>query len=110
MRKLIFLFFLCSFFACVERVPITGRKQVSLVPETEMIGMSLTEYSTFLKSHKTLPEDDPRDQIVKRVGNKIKDAITTYLNSKGNGKRIEGYVWEFHAVDENTVNAWCMPG
>lgn len=110
MRKLIFLFFIFAFFSCVERVPITNRKQVSLVPESEMIGMSLTEYATFLKTHKTLAEEDPRDQIVKRVGNKIKDAITTYLNSKGNGKRIEGYVWEFHAVEEETINAWCMPG
>ncbi len=110
MRKLIFLFFLFAFFACVERVPITNRKQVSLVPESEMIGMSLTEYATFLKSHKTLGEDDARDQIVKRVGNKIKDAIVSYLTSKGNAKRIEGYVWEFHAVEENTINAWCMPG
>jgi predicted Zn-dependent protease len=110
MRKLIFLFSLILFFACVERVPITGRKQLSLVPESELIGMSLTEYSTFLKSHKTLAEDDPRDQIVKRVGNKIKDAIVKYLNDHNMGKRVEGYVWEFHAVDENTVNAWCMPG
>lgn len=110
MRKLFFLFSFFVFFACVERVPITNRKQVSLISESEMIGMSLTEYGTFLKSHKTLPEDDPRDQIVKRVGNKIKDAITSYLNSHNNGKRIEGYVWEFHAVEENTVNAWCMPG
>jgi len=110
MRKLFFLFSFFVFFACVERVPITNRKQVSLISESEMIGMSLTEYGTFLKSHKTLPEDDPRDQIVKRVGNKIKDAITLYLNSHNNGKRIEGYAWEFHAVEENTVNAWCMPG
>src|ERR1700758_3108325 len=110
MRKLIFLFSLILFFACVERVPITGRKQLSLIPESEMIGMSLTEYATFLKSNKTLPESDPRDQIVKRVGNKIKDAIVKYLNDHNLGKRVEGYVWEFHAVDENTVNAWCMPG
>lgn len=110
MRKLIFIFFLFAFFSCVERVPITNRKQVSLVNEKELIGMSVTEYATFLKSHKTLPESDPRDQIVKRVGNKIKDAIITYMNGHKLGKRIEGYVWEFHAIDENTVNAWCMPG
>jgi len=110
MRKINFLFFLFAFFSCVERVPITNRKQVSLVNESELIGMSVTEYNKFLKEHKVLAEDDPRDQIVKRVGNKIKDAITQYMNDHKLGKRIEGYVWEFHAVDENTVNAWCMPG
>lgn len=110
MRKLIFLFSLFAFFACVERVPITNRKQVSLVNETELIAMSVTEYNKFLKEHKVLAEDDPRDQIVKRVGNKIRDAIVSYMNDHKLGKRIEGYVWEFHAVEDNTVNAWCMPG
>ncbi|MGZ3862706.1 MAG: M48 family metallopeptidase [Bacteroidia bacterium] len=110
MRRLLSLFFIFLFFSCVERVPITNRKQVSLVNETELISMSVTEYNTFLKGHKVLPESDPRDQIVKRVGNKIRDAITAYMNSNKLGKRIEGYVWEFHAVEENTVNAWCMPG
>jgi predicted Zn-dependent protease len=98
------------FFGCVERVPITGRKQLSLVSESELIGMSLTEYSKFLKEHKTMDESDPRDQLIKKVGNKIKDAIVLYMNDHNMGKRIEGYVWEFHGVEENEVNAWCMPG
>ena len=25
-------------------------------------------------------------------------------------KRIDGYKWEFNLVEENIVNAWCMPG
>ncbi|HXB39811.1 MAG TPA: M48 family metallopeptidase [Bacteroidia bacterium] len=111
MKKIISFFFLFVFlFGCVERVPITGRKQISLIPESEMISMSLTEYGTFLKQNKTLDENDPRDQLIKRVGNKIKDAITQYLADHGNSKRIEGFVWEFHGVESETVNAWCMPG
>lgn len=110
MRRLLSVVFLVVFFSCVERVPITNRKQVSLVNETELISMSVTEYNKFLKEHKVLPESDPRDQIVKRVGDKIRDAIVKYMNDNKLGKRIEGYVWEFHAVDDNTVNAWCMPG
>jgi hypothetical protein len=31
---------------------ITGRRSVSLMPESEMIGMSLTEYDKFLAEHK----------------------------------------------------------
>jgi len=72
--------------------------------------MSLTEYSKFLKEHKTCDESDPRDQIIKRVGIKIKDAIVKYLGEHGASKRIEGYVWEFHGVEEDVINAWCMPG
>lgn len=25
-------------------------------------------------------------------------------------KRVEGFKWEFNLVDDNAVNAWCMPG
>lgn len=95
---------------CVQRVPITGRKQLSLIPESELIGMSLTEYNKFLKEHKTCDTADPRDVLVRRVGLKIKDAITTYLKEHGGTKRIDGYAWEFHAVEEDVINAWCMPG
>lgn len=97
-------------FGCVERVPITGRKQLSLVPESELIGMSVTEYNKFLKTHKTMDPSDPRDQLVRKVGEKIKDAIVKYMTQHKMAKRIEGYQWEFHGVDEDVVNAWCMPG
>ncbi len=109
-RFLTFSFLFIFLFGCVERVPITGRKQLSLVPESELISMSVTEYAKFLASHKVCEENDPRDQLVKRVGNKIKEAITQYLKDHGGTKRIDNYVWEFHAVEEQAVNAWCMPG
>ncbi len=111
MKRIIsFSLVLVFLFGCVERVPITNRKQLSLVPESELIGMSVTEYAKFLKEHKTLPESDPRDQLVKKVGERIKNAIVSYMKQHKMEKRIENYVWEFHAVDEDVVNAWCMPG
>ena len=97
-------------FGCVERVPITGRKQLSLVDEKELVGMSLTEYDKFLKEHKRLDPGDPRELLIQKVGVKIRDAIVQYMNEHKLAKRIEGYQWEFHGVDENVVNAWCMPG
>jgi predicted Zn-dependent protease len=109
-RTLTFSLLVIFFLGCVERVPITNRKQISLVPESELINMSLTEYSKFLQEHKPMDENDPRDQLVKKVGNKIKDAIVGYMKDHNMGKQVDGYVWEFHGVDENVVNAWCMPG
>jgi len=111
--KLLFpLLFTTSIFfsACVEKVPITGRKQVSLVAESELITMSLTEYQSFLKEHPPLPASDPKTQLVKKVGAKIQTAVTNYMNSNGFGNRIEGFQWEFNVVNDDVVNAWCMPG
>lgn len=48
--------------------------------------------------------------MVRRVGNRIANAISTYYSSKGLSKELEGYQWEFNLVDNKEVNAWCMPG
>jgi predicted Zn-dependent protease len=96
--------------ACVEKVPLTGRKQVSLVNESELVGMSLTEYQKFLSQNKPLAIMDPRAQMVKRIGGKIQAAVIQFMGEKGLSKRIEGYQWEFNTVDDSAVNAWCMPG
>lgn len=96
--------------SCGERVPITGRKQVSLVNEKELVGMSLTEYQKFLKEHKPLPITDSRTQLVKSVGARIQASVIAFMKDKGLSERIQGYEWEFNAIDEPSVNAWCMPG
>lgn len=96
--------------ACVQTVPITGRKQVSLIPEKELIGMSLTNYSKFLNENKPLSATDDRTIQVKRVGENIKRAVEKFMNQKGLSKRLANYQWEFNVVDDKNVNAWCMPG
>lgn len=111
MKKLIIgLILVISLTSCLEKVPITGRKQVSLVQEKDLIGMSLTQYQKFLSEHKPLPESDPRQQLVKKVGLKIQNAVTEFMSQKGLSSRLKGYQWEFNTVDEPSVNAWCMPG
>lgn len=109
-RFLSIAFLLIFLFGCVERVPITGRRQLSLVAEKDLIGMSQTEYAKFLQEHKTLSREDPRDQLVSKVGIKIKDAIVKYMTEHKIGERIADYLWEFHGVEDDAVNAWCMPG
>lgn len=97
------------FNAC-DTVPISGRKQLHLISEREMIGMSLQSYSDFLDTSQVLPDTHKDVIVVRRVGNRIKDAVVKYLADNGQSKRIEGFQWEFNVVNENTVNAWCMPG
>ena len=96
--------------SCVQKVPITGRKQVSLVSESEMMSMSFTEYEKFKQSNKILPANDQRTIMVQQVGLKIQTAVESFMKSKGLEKRLEGYKWEFNVADDPTVNAWCMPG
>jgi len=90
---------------------ITGRNQMSLVKESELQAMAITEYKTFLTEHKILSSGTSRDAaMVDRVGARIVKAITKYFNSQEKGSVLDGYVWEFNTVESKEANAWCMPG
>jgi predicted Zn-dependent protease len=112
MRKKNIFVTIASFILIVScyKVPISGRRQINMIPESEMMAMSLTNYTDFLTQNPPVPESDPDAQLVKKVGNKIAQAVEAFMKSKGLSNRIEGYQWEFNLVNENTVNAWCMPG
>lgn len=90
-------------------VPITGRKQLVLMPESEMVQMSLSSYSDFLKENK-ISTDMVNTRRVKEVGQRIAVAVENYLKSQGMESLIDGYKWEFNLVKSPEINAWCMPG
>ena len=48
--------------------------------------------------------------MVKRVGQNLATAVTTYLNQNGLSSEIQNYQWTFNLVQDKQVNAWCMPG
>ncbi len=104
---LLFLFFP---FACSKN-PVTGRKQFSLLPESQLQQLSRQQYTQFLSANRVLPASSSKDaEMVKRVGSRIASAITTYYAQKGLSKSLEGFQWEFQLVQSRDINAWCMPG
>jgi predicted Zn-dependent protease len=106
--KSLFILILLTLIAC-STVPITGRRQLSLVPESNMMALSFSEYNKFLKSNK-LSTDKNNAALVKRVGERIARAVETYMASAGMSKNLDGYKWEFNLVEDAIVNAWCMSG
>lgn len=107
MKRFIFILLLVT--AC-SKVPLTNRKQMNLLPESELIAMSLTSYNQFLSENPPEPASDQQAQLVKNVGTKISSAVMRYMQQNGSGDRIKGYKWEFNLVESKEVNAWCMPG
>jgi predicted Zn-dependent protease len=90
---------------------VTGRKQLSLVNESELQAMALSQYRTFITENKVLnPGSNNSAAMVTRVGTRISNAVTQYYNKQGKESVLEGYNWEFNTVDSKEVNAWCMPG
>jgi len=111
MKKVIMVMLSLAFAvtAC-EKVPLTGRRQLIVVPNNEMLSMSFTQYKAFLDTSRVVPTSSGDAEMVSRVGNKIRQAVESYMNSNGYAKRLEGFQWEYHLVQSNQVNAWCMPG
>ncbi len=91
------------------QVPITGRKQRLVVSDEQILSLSSDEYSKYMKSAKP-STDAANTAMVKRVGQRLASAVVAYLNAHNMGNEVANYQWEFNLVQDNQVNAWCMPG
>ncbi len=98
-----------SLLSSCATVPITGRRQLSIIPASEMLSMSYQQYGEFLKSNK-LSTDRAQIALVKRVGERVRAGVEQYFAENKMADRLEDYRWEFNLVDNKEANAWCMPG
>jgi len=108
-RGIILFCFLIFLFSC-ETVPITGRQRLSIIPESDLLPLSLQQYSDVLT--KSQVSNDPgKVMMVRNAGNKIARSAETFLRESGRGASVKDYQWAFNVInDDKTVNAWCMPG
>ena len=90
-------------------VPITGRQQLLLVSDSEILSSSLTQYDSFIKSSEK-SNSVSKTNMVKRVGKRIAEATEHYLRENGLENEIANFKWEFNLVKDQQVNAFCMPG
>ena len=90
-------------------VPITGRKQNILVSAEQVLTLSNKENSDYIKSAK-LSTNSYNTAMVKRVGQRLATAVEKYLNEHGLQAETKEYSWEFNLVQDQSVNAFCMPG
>lgn len=90
-------------------VPITGRRQLLLVSDQEVLTASLTQYRDYMSS---APRSGnySHSAMVTRVGKKIAAATELYLRQNGLESEIGNFAWEFNLVNDSQVNAFCMPG
>ena len=98
-----------ALFCGCSTVPVTGRRQLDLIPASTMLSMSLQQYDEFLKKHE-LSTNQEQTQMVKRVGRRIQKAVEQYMAEQNLSDRLKDFRWEFNLVESEEVNAWCMPG
>lgn len=100
----------CLFVAAAcSTVPITGRRQLSLVSDAEMNQMAAQEYQKVLSTSQVV-NSGAQAAMVKRVGQRIEQAVQQYFRQQNQSQQLEGYAWEFSLIQDKQENAWAMPG
>ena len=108
-KPLLAIMILVALFSC-STVPLTGRRQLSLVGDAEVNQSAAASYQQLLSNPATKVISGGTDaQRVKRIGNNLAMAIERYLKSNGYGDQYN-FQWEFNLIQSNEINAWCMPG
>jgi predicted Zn-dependent protease len=110
MKKYLFIFTFAALivYSCATN-PITGKKDLNFVSNSELFPSSFQQYDTFLKENKVI-SGTADAQRVSLVGAKIKAAAEKYLTYLGQTQYLKDYRWEYKLVENKEVNAWCLPG
>lgn len=114
MRKIKFLLALVltmTLFSCgtTSTVPITGRKHSLSVSDSQVLALSNQEYTKYMSTAK-LSTNATQTAMVKRVGQRLANAVENYLKNNGYANEVNNFQWEFNLVQNDEVNAFCMPG
>ncbi|MFV7235535.1 MULTISPECIES: M48 family metallopeptidase [Flavobacterium] len=89
--------------------PLTGKKSLNFVSNSELFPSSFQQYGTFLKENKVIVGTADARRV-EAVGMRIKAAAEKYLTYLGQSQYLNDYRWEYKLIDSKEVNAWCMPG
>ncbi|WP_163398826.1 M48 family metallopeptidase [Flavobacterium fluviatile] len=110
MKKYLFtvIFAALIIYSCATN-PVTGKKDLNFVSNSELFPSSFQQYDTFLKENKVI-SGTADAQRVNLVGSKIKAAAEKYLTYLGQTQYLKDYRWEYKLVENKEVNAWCLPG
>ena len=91
-------------------VPITERRQLSIIPEATINRQAAAAYENFRSKTKLITSGSQLKEI-KEIGKKMEVAVSTFFNNKGEKDPTENFGWDYILVDnDKIVNAWCMPG
>jgi predicted Zn-dependent protease len=90
-----------------ETNPVTGRSQVMIVSEDQAQAASVEAYAktvTQARGQRKLDTNSARTTRVQQITDRlVNQAVRIVPNSAG-------WKWEMHVLEDENINAWCMPG
>ena len=91
-------------------VPITERKQLSIIPESRINAQAAAAYEQFRAKSKLITSG-PQLNEVREIGKKIEFAVSTFFQKQNKEDPTKNFGWDYILVNNDKVaNAWCMPG
>jgi predicted Zn-dependent protease len=90
-------------------VALTGRKQIMLVSDAQILEASNLHYAEFMSTAK-LSTNTAATKQIQKIGVNIATAVETYLKENGREADLAGFSWAFSLVEDPNINAFCVPG
>ena len=91
-------------------VPITERRQLSIIPEATINRQASAAYENF-RSKTKLITSGSQLKTIKEIGRKIENSVSAFFINKNEDDPTKNFQWDYVLVDNDKVkNAWCMPG
>jgi len=83
---------------CLGTTTVTKRNQIVFMSQKEESALGEKSYKEFLATAK-ISKNKTQTERIRRIGKRIAKAANR-----------PDFKWEFNLIEENQVNAWCMPG
>ena len=91
-------------------VPITERRQLSIIPESRINRQAAAAYENFRSKSKLITRGTQLKEV-REIGKKMEIAVSAFFEKEGKADPTKNFGWDYVLVDnDKIVNAWCMPG
>ncbi len=91
-------------------VPITDRRQLSLIPEAKLNLQAAQIYEKIKEKEKLIKKSSELDEVID-IGKKMENSISEYFDMNNLSDPTVNFDWEYILIDNKKIkNAWCMPG
>ena len=91
-------------------VPITERRQLSIIPEYRINQQAATAYENFRKKAKLVTSGSKLNEI-REIGKRMENSVSSFFINQKKIDPTKNFEWEYILVEnDKIVNAWCMPG
>lgn len=104
-----FVFLIITVLLYCQPVPITGRNQLHLVPDSQMLALSFESYREVIEESRVIKEGKDVEML-QRVGEQIRNSVERFFQNRKMNAFLNNYKWEFVLIEDSIINAWAMPG